>query len=195
MFCDALTVAAVADELRHKLVGGRSSPLDGGRIQQMLAVDQWVVGMEVYANHQRHYLLLSAQPEEGGRIHLIPEKLRRGLESSTPLLLRLRKCADSGHSWQNEEVTFHLGAAHDLWLHAQGVPGAHVLVPTEGREVPAATLEHAAQLAARSSAARHSNNVPVDYTVKRNVHRRKGGRPGQVIYRGQRTIVVRSPED
>jgi predicted ribosome quality control (RQC) complex YloA/Tae2 family protein len=95
------------------------------------------------------------------------------------------------NSWQNEEVTFRLGAAHDLWLHAQGVPGAHVIVRTEGRDVPEATLEHAAQLAAHFSAARQSNHVPVDYTARRNVHRRTGGRPGQVTYRGQRTIVVR----
>jgi predicted ribosome quality control (RQC) complex YloA/Tae2 family protein len=94
------------------------------------------------------------------------------------------------NSRQNEEVTFRLGAAHDLWLHAQGMPGAHVLVRTEGHEVPVATLEHAARLAARFSAARPSNNVPVDYTVRRNVHRRTGGKPGQVTYRGQRTIVV-----
>jgi len=98
------------------------------------------------------------------------------------------------NSWQNEEVTFCLGVAHDLWLHAQGVPGAHVIVRTEGREVPAATLEHAAQLAARFSAARQSNNVPVDYTVRRNVHRRTGGRPGQVTYRGQKTLVVQPGE-
>jgi len=98
------------------------------------------------------------------------------------------------NSWQNEEVTFRLGAAHDLWLHAQGVPGAHVIIRTEGRDVPAATLQHAARLAARFSAARQNNNVPVDYTVRKNVHRRRGGRPGQVTYKGQRTIVVRPSE-
>lgn len=89
MFCDALTLAAVADELRLKLVGGR--------IQQVLAVDRATIGLEVYAHHQRHYLLISAQPEEGGRVHLVQEKLRRGLESPTPLLLRLRKCAGGGY--------------------------------------------------------------------------------------------------
>jgi predicted ribosome quality control (RQC) complex YloA/Tae2 family protein len=98
------------------------------------------------------------------------------------------------NSWQNEEVTFRLGAAHDLWLHAQGVPGAHVLIRTEGRDVPAATLERAARLAAHFSAARQSSNVAVDYTVRRNVHRRRGGRPGQVTYKGQRTIIVQPSE-
>ncbi len=98
------------------------------------------------------------------------------------------------NSWQNEEVTFDLGAAHDLWLHAQGVPGAHVIVRTEGREVPAATLERAARLAAHFSAARQNHNVAVDYTLRRNVHRRREGRPGQVTYSDQRTIVVQPGE-
>ncbi len=99
------------------------------------------------------------------------------------------------NSWQNEEVTFRLGAAQDLWLHAQGIPGAHVIIRTEGGEVPAATLERAARLAAYFSAARQNDNVPVDYTLRRNVHRRRGGRPGQVTYKGQRTITVRPGRD
>jgi serine/threonine protein kinase len=33
-------------------------------------------------------------------------------------------------------VTFKIGAADDLWLHARGIPGAHVLIKSGGREVP-----------------------------------------------------------
>jgi len=98
------------------------------------------------------------------------------------------------NSWQNEEVTFGLGAADDVWLHAQGMPGAHVIIRTEGREVPLATLRRAAALAAYYSAARQESRVAVDYSLRRQVRRRKGGRPGQVIYRGQRTLFV-SPRE
>jgi len=89
MYCDALTVSALVDELRHKLIGGR--------VQRVLMVDSLTVGLELYAHQQRHHLLLSAQAEQGGRAHLVSHKLRRGLASASPLLLRLRKHARGAH--------------------------------------------------------------------------------------------------
>jgi predicted ribosome quality control (RQC) complex YloA/Tae2 family protein len=109
----------------------------------------------------------------------------------------LRVLSDEGfvilvgrNSWQNEQLTFHRSAASDVWLHAQGVPGAHVLIRTEGRDAPGATLQRAAELAAYFSAARHDGRVSVDYTLCKNVRRLKGGKTGQVMYRGQKTVVV-----
>jgi predicted ribosome quality control (RQC) complex YloA/Tae2 family protein len=94
------------------------------------------------------------------------------------------------NSWQNEEVTFRQSAPSDLWLHAQNVPGAHVIIRTEGGDAPGATLQRAAELAAHYSAARHESKVAVDYVLCKHVRRLKGGRPGQVVYRGHSTIVV-----
>jgi predicted ribosome quality control (RQC) complex YloA/Tae2 family protein len=98
------------------------------------------------------------------------------------------------NSWQNEEVTFRRSSPQDVWLHAQGVSGAHVVIRSEGREVPEATLRQAAMLAARFSAARREKNVAVDYTLRKNVRRLRGGRPGQVTYKRQKTIIV-TPEE
>jgi len=95
------------------------------------------------------------------------------------------------NSWQNQELTFRLAHSEDVWLHAQGVAGAHVVIRSEGRDVPEDTLIEAAQLAAQHSAARDERSVPVDYTLRKHVRRPKGARPGQVIYRGQKTLVVR----
>jgi predicted ribosome quality control (RQC) complex YloA/Tae2 family protein len=92
------------------------------------------------------------------------------------------------NSRQNEEVTFHQASAHDIWLHARGVPGSHVIVKAAGREVPHSTVEQAASLAAYYSQARGSTNVPVDYTLQRHVRHMKGGGPGMVIYERERTI-------
>jgi predicted ribosome quality control (RQC) complex YloA/Tae2 family protein len=96
------------------------------------------------------------------------------------------------NSWQNEEVTFKMGSARDLWLHADGVPGAHVIVRTEGSEVPESTLVQAAQLAASHSAARGISSVRVAYTLRQNVRRARSGRPGQVYLTGHKTLVVRT---
>jgi predicted ribosome quality control (RQC) complex YloA/Tae2 family protein len=81
---------------------------------------------------------------------------------------------------QNEQVTFKLAAGEDLWLHARGVPGAHVVVKTAGRLPDAATVDLAAQLAAYHSGARGEARVDVIVTTRRHVHRAPGGRIGQV---------------
>jgi predicted ribosome quality control (RQC) complex YloA/Tae2 family protein len=92
------------------------------------------------------------------------------------------------NSRQNEEVTFHQAAANDMWLHARGVPGAHVIIKAAGRDIPRSTLEQAARLAAYYSQARGSSSVLVDYTQQRHVRHMKGGGPGMVIYERERTI-------
>jgi predicted ribosome quality control (RQC) complex YloA/Tae2 family protein len=94
------------------------------------------------------------------------------------------------NSRQNEDVTFHQGTANDLWLHARGVPGAHVIIKAAGREVPRHTLEQAARLAAYYSQARGSTSVAVDHTQQRHVRHMKGGGPGMVIYERERTIYA-----
>lgn len=93
---------------------------------------------------------------------------------------------------QNERVTFELGAGGDVWLHARGLPGAHVIVKTRGREVPERTLREAAAYAAYYSQARGGTSVAVDYTLQRHVRRLKGAPPGLVTYTGEKTIHVRA---
>ncbi|WP_457633444.1 Rqc2 family fibronectin-binding protein, partial [Oceanithermus desulfurans] len=70
----------------------------------------------------------------------------------------------------------------DVWMHAQGVPGSHVIVRARGKPVPLETLLFAARLAAYHSRARGEKNVPVDYTLKKHVWRPKGAAPGEVLY-------------
>lgn len=82
MHFDALTLAAIAAEL--------NTTIRGGRVQQILLPDAHSVGMEIYADRQRRYLLLSAHPQ-ASRVHLSGQKLRRGMEKETPLLLLLKK--------------------------------------------------------------------------------------------------------
>jgi predicted ribosome quality control (RQC) complex YloA/Tae2 family protein len=94
------------------------------------------------------------------------------------------------NSRQNEDVTFHQATTNDIWLHARGIPGAHVIIKAAGREVPRRTLEQAAQLAAYYSQARGNTSVAVDHTQQRYVRHMKGGGPGMVIYERERTIYA-----
>lgn len=94
------------------------------------------------------------------------------------------------NSRQNEDVTFHQATGTDLWLHARGVPGAHVIIKAGGRDVPRSTIDQAAALAAYYSQARGSTSVPVDYTLQRYVRHMKNGGPGMVIYEREKTIYA-----
>jgi len=91
---------------------------------------------------------------------------------------------------QNEELTFGRSAPDDLWLHVRGMPGAHVVIQATGRPVPEPSIVWAAGLAAYYSRGRDDTQVDVDVVQRRNVQRLKGGRPGQVVYRHERTLRV-----
>ncbi len=95
------------------------------------------------------------------------------------------------NSRQNEQVTFGKGSGQDYWLHARGVPGAHVIIKHDGRPVPAAVIEAAAGLAAYYSARRHEAKAPVDVTRCAYVRRIKGAGPGMVTYRNEETWLVK----
>ena len=110
---------------------------------------------------------------------------RSGASQSDGMTLLVGK-----NSRQNEEVTFHQASANDTWLHARGVPGAHVIIRNGGRPIPEATLREAAALAAYYSQSRAAGSVPVDYTEQRYVRHIKGGGPGMVTYERERTLQV-----
>ncbi|MGE5529108.1 MAG: NFACT family protein [Patescibacteria group bacterium] len=95
------------------------------------------------------------------------------------------------NSRQNDHLTFTLAGPGDIWLHAREIPGSHVIVKTAGyARPPEATLRQAALLAAYYSGARGGTKVPVDYTARRHVRKRAGGRPGLVTYDHFETAIV-----
>ena len=89
---------------------------------------------------------------------------------------------------QNEYLTNRLAQSSDTWLHTKDIPGSHVVI----RSVSFGdqTLLEAAQLSAYFSQAKHSSQVPVDYTFIRHVHKPSGAKPGFVIYDHQKTVFV-----
>ncbi len=92
---------------------------------------------------------------------------------------------------QNEHLTFIQSRPDDLWLHARGVGGAHVIVQWgSGAEASDAAIETAARLAAYYSNARAAGGVEVDYAPRRQVRKIPGAGPGMVTYRGERSVRV-----
>lgn len=96
---------------------------------------------------------------------------------------------------QNDYITFKVGRTYDLWLHTKNIPGSHVIVRMQQPDIPVATLETAAKLSAYFSKSRASSNVPVDYTLRKHVHKPSGAKPGFVIYEQQHTLYVTPDED
>jgi len=92
----------------------------------------------------------------------------------------------------NDRIVKELSAPDDLWLHAQGIPGSHVLVKRPpGREAPKEVIEEAARLAVFHSKAKGSQNVPVFLAEARHVSKFKGARPGLVRIAKYSTVFVR----
>ena len=94
------------------------------------------------------------------------------------------------NSRQNQQLTFKLASPDDWWLHARGLPGAHVVLRGAGAEPSEASLRRAAELAAYYSGGRRQGRVTVDYTLRRHVRPRAGGGLGQVTYTHARSITV-----
>ncbi|MBQ8351213.1 MAG: NFACT family protein [Clostridia bacterium] len=90
---------------------------------------------------------------------------------------------------QNEQLTFRVAEKEDLWFHAKGVPGSHVILVCGGEEPPAEDYTQAAAIAAYYSAASGSP-VAVDYTRVRHVKKPAGAKPGFVIYKTNYTAYV-----
>lgn len=91
---------------------------------------------------------------------------------------------------QNDLLTLKKARGSDMWFHTKNVPGSHVIVFTEGTVPPDRTLEQAAMLAAYHSKAADSAQVPVDYTMVKNVKKPTGAKPGKVIYETYSTAYV-----
>ncbi|HEX8129354.1 MAG TPA: NFACT RNA binding domain-containing protein, partial [Pyrinomonadaceae bacterium] len=96
----------------------------------------------------------------------------------------------------NDQLTFKVARAHDLWLHAADYPGSHVIVrnPARGEDVPHRTVIEAAQLAAHFSQAKRDSKVSVHYTPRKFLSKPKGAAPGLVRMSSFRTLLVEPRE-
>ena len=90
---------------------------------------------------------------------------------------------------QNEELTFKMARKEELWFHAKGIPGSHVVI--SGNLAPSDEVKtDAAELAAYFSKGRLSNLVQVDMIEVKKLNKPTGGKPGFVTYTGQKTLRV-----
>lgn len=94
------------------------------------------------------------------------------------------------NNFQNEELTFSFASGNDWWFHAKKVPGSHVIVKSQGEDMPDRVFEEAGKLAAFYSKNNGSEKVEVDYVEKKHVKKVKGQKPGFVIYHTNYSLIA-----
>ncbi len=98
------------------------------------------------------------------------------------------------NSMQNDRLTLH-ARGNETWLHAQGIPGSHVIIRSES-EPTDETLLYACKLAAYYSKGRNHPALPVDYTKRKHVKKSANAAAGMVTYTHFQTAIIGlTPED
>ena len=92
----------------------------------------------------------------------------------------------------NDLLTLKFAKQNDYWFHARSVPGSHVVLRVKNAKeiIPKNILKKAASLAAYHSKAKTAGTVPVSYTLKKYVLKKKGMEAGKVTLLREDTLLV-----
>ncbi|MBE5891658.1 MAG: fibronectin/fibrinogen-binding protein [Lachnospiraceae bacterium] len=94
------------------------------------------------------------------------------------------------NNYQNDELTFKIATGNDWWFHAKGMPGSHVIVKTNGEELPDRVFEEAGRLAGYYSKGRDAEKLEIDYLQKKNVKKPNKANPGFVVYYTNYSLTI-----
>lgn len=141
-------------------------------------------------------MLLSVRAKLPEKARVRTDAKKRKAASSEPSSYRRISC----QGWEiligksaagNDYITMKIAGDHDLWLHAEGLPGSHVVIRNpEKRDVPPEVLRKAAELAAFYSKGRGQGKVSVAYTFARYVRKPRGAKPGLVTLSERKTVMA-----
>jgi predicted ribosome quality control (RQC) complex YloA/Tae2 family protein len=94
---------------------------------------------------------------------------------------------------ENDLLTFKVARPDDLWFHAQGVPGSHVVLKRKDKkaEPSSGEIRQAAEIAAYFSKARQEAKAEVAYTFAKYVRKPKGATPGVALVEREKSILVK----
>lgn len=137
--------------------------------------------------------LIRKELSDGGYIKNIKARKQKAPKELAPIEFRSSdgfKILVGRNNIQNEKLTFKTAFKNDMWLHVQKMPGSHVVIFGEGREISDEAIEEAAVIASYYSKAKDSSTVPVDYTRVRFLKKPNGGKTGMVIYHEYYSIIV-----
>ena len=91
---------------------------------------------------------------------------------------------------QNDRLTMKTARGKDMWFHTKNAPGSHVVVMSEGADIPLTTQNEAAMLAVYHSSRKGNAKVEVDYTFVKNIRKTNDLKPGMVIYNEYESAAI-----
>ena len=155
---------------------------------------------EMRAIEEGSWVSSPAMPREAGGHRTAPRHGSRNSQPRGPF--RRFTSADGApiyvgrNARENDALTFGLAKSDDLWLHARGTPGSHVVVRLEkGKEAPPETLKDAATLALLYSDLKKSGKGDVIYTKRKWVKKTKGHAPGAVVVTQEKSLHLSLDKD
>jgi predicted ribosome quality control (RQC) complex YloA/Tae2 family protein len=80
----------------------------------------------------------------------------------------------------NDHLTFNIADKEDIWMHAKGVPGSHIVIRVRENLPTDQIIRYAAELAKKNSKASKDDNVTIVYCQRRFVKKESGMNDGQV---------------
>lgn len=187
------TGARIASERRTRTLEERAQ-LTALLERVLLAPDERAL---VTLASQAHALgVVGAQSSLAARADLSEKKRRARPEERVPyrrfLATGERPVLVGRGAADNDALTLRHARSQDLWLHARGVPGAHIVVPlTRGEVCPPELLLDAATLAAHFSDARGEPIVEVQHVPRRYVRKPRGSAPGAVLVDREKVVALR----
>lgn len=192
---------AIFKEYRKARSGMAELPTHIRQTEQQLAyVDEMQTSLDLAASYDE---IRAVQTDLKGITHRpsgmveatcqkAPKKRKDQPKLPQPLRLRTRLGSQillGRTAGQNDTATFRLAAPEDLWFHARGVPGAHVILRA-GEGLTQEDIQEAASYAAAYSKAATEAQVDVVWTEKKHVRRVPNAPPGFVTFRNERVLRV-----
>lgn len=95
---------------------------------------------------------------------------------------------------QNDRLSLKTADKNDLWLHVKDIPGSHVILKRKDGDFSESAIEEAANIAAVNSRASQGSNIPVQYTLVKNLRKPSGAKPGRVIFDTYNSFTVNPDE-
>lgn len=153
-----------------------------GLLERKVAAAEKVETLEEIRNHNTKIFQVKGEAKEKGSA----ERFRRFIVDGGFEVYTGKSAAN------NDELTLRFARPNDIWLHARGTSGSHVVLrwsDTKSRP-PKRTLQEAAMIAAYYSGAKNSKLVPVAWTFKKYVRKPKGAAPGSVVMGREEVVMV-----
>lgn len=93
---------------------------------------------------------------------------------------------------ENDMLTLKFADKNDIWFHTKDIHGSHVILKLNSTKdmISDDILLKCAEIAAKHSKGKNSNNVPVDYCKVQYVKKPNKSKPGMVIYSNNKTLYV-----